>query len=142
MAATKCVKCGAQIPEGAGFCPGCGAPKAGEQSAPQQAAQPAPAPMRSGGGAGFQGMIDTLLSPKMITIGLFIGVLVAWIARLVQQFLVIGTSAFSAMTILRFTFMAGVGGLLLCGGFLNNKLNIYVRAALIAAGGVIIGINV
>ena len=31
MAAIKCVKCGANIPKGARFCPACGAPKAEEQ---------------------------------------------------------------------------------------------------------------
>jgi hypothetical protein len=87
-------------------------------------------------------MIDTLLSPKMMTIGLFIAVLVAWISMVVAQFLTAGTVPNSAMVIVRFTFMAGAGGLLLCGGLLNAKLNVYVRAALIAAGGVIIGIHI
>ena len=137
MAVSKCVKCGANIPKGAGFCPACGAPKA--EAAPQPVAQPVPVKKA---GSDLQGMIDTLLSPKIITIGFFIGVLVAWISRIVNQFLFVGTAPYSAMIIVRFTFMAGVGGLLLCGGFLNTKLNVYVRAALIAAGGVIVGINV
>ena len=141
MAVSKCVKCGANIPEGAGFCPACGAPKAEAAPAPiapQPVAQPVPVKRA---GSDLQGMIDTLLSPKIITIGFFIGVLVAWISRIVMQFLFVGTAPYSAMIIIRFTFMAGVGGLLLCGGFLNTKLNVYVRAALIAAGGVIVGVH-
>ncbi|MCK4996497.1 MAG: hypothetical protein KAR55_06370, partial [Thermoplasmatales archaeon] len=127
---------------GAGFCPACGAPKAEAvhaPAAPQPVVQPVPVKRA---GLGLQGMIDTLLSPKIITIGLFIGVLVAWISRIVIQFLFVGTAPYSAMVIIRFTFMAGAGGLLLCGGLLNAKLNVYVRAALIAAGGVIIGIHI
>ncbi|MCK4364876.1 MAG: zinc ribbon domain-containing protein [Thermoplasmatales archaeon] len=141
MAVSKCVKCGANIPEGAGFCPACGAPKAEAApapAAPQPVVQPVPVKRA---GPGLQGMIDTLLSPKLITIGLFIGVLVAWISRIVMQFLFVGTAPYSALLIVRFTFMVGVGGLLLCGGLLNAKLNVYVRAALIAAGGVIIGVH-
>ena len=75
MAVSKCGKCGANIPEGAGFCPACGAPK--------EAAQPAaPAPAKSGS-PNYQGFIDTIFSRMFITIGLFIAVLVAWILRLV-----------------------------------------------------------
>ena len=131
MAASKCGNCGADIPDNATFCPGCGAPKAAGQQTP--VAQPAP--MKSGG-AGFQGIIDTFLSRTMILIGLFVGVLIAWILRIIGQFY-----AHVAITIAYITFMTGVGGLLICGGFLNKNINVYIRAALIAVGGIIIAIH-
>ena len=129
MAVSKCGKCGANIPEGAGFCPACGAPKEAAQPAP--AAQPA-APAKSGG-PNYQGFIDTIFSRMFVTIGFFIGVLVAWILRLVGSFFV-----HPAITVMYLTFMTGLGGFLLCAGFLNSKYNIYIRAGLMVAGAAII----
>jgi len=130
MAVSKCVKCGADIPAGAEFCPACGAPKGGGQPAAQPVAQPAPV---KSGGASFQGSINMLFSRMMITIGLFIGILVIWIIRIIGQFY-----AHVALTITYLTFIAGLGGFLFCAGFLNSKLNVYVRAALIVAGAALI----
>ena len=149
----KCNKCGADIPDNAAFCPGCGAPKSAEQPTPEPATEsqpiaapppaPAPKPVRQpvSSGAGFEGMIETFLSAKMILLGFFIGILVAWIARIVNQFIYSGDMAYQALNIVNFTFMAGVGGLLLCGGFLNNKLDKYIRVGLIVAGGLILAAN-
>ena len=134
MAVSKCVKCGANIPEGAGFCPACGAPKAAEAApapaAPQPVAQPAP--VRSGG-SGFSGFIKTIFSEMMLVIGFFIAILVAWILRLIGFFY-----AHIAINIMYLTVMAGLGGFLLCAGFLNKRFNVYVRAALIVSGAAII----
>jgi hypothetical protein len=74
-----------------------------------------------------------LFSKMMLVIGLFIGVLIAWILRLVGQFYI-----HAALNIVYLTVMAGLGGFLICGGLLNTKLNIYVRAALIVAGAALI----
>jgi len=144
----KCVKCGADLSKDAAFCPLCGEPKAAKPVQPEPVAQPEPVqpqpvapppkPVKTGPG-GIEGFIDFALSLKMILIGLFIAVLIAWITRLVGLF-VFGTAG-TAMTIVNFTFMAGAGGLLLVGGLLNKKLNVYVRAALIVTGGVILSLN-
>ena len=130
MAAIKCVRCGANIPATAAFCPGCGAPKAEIQ--PQIMVQQVP----MSGGSDMQGMIDKLFSKILITIALFIGILLTWIFRIVGQFF-----AHPVITILGFTFMVGVGGILLCGGFLNKNLDNYSRVGLIIAGGFILALH-
>ena len=145
--ADRCSKCGADLSKDAAFCPLCGAPKEAEQVQPAPV-QPQPVvqtrpvappkPVKTGPG-GMDGFIDFALSLKMMLIGLFIAVLIAWITILVGLF-VFGNAG-TAMTIINFTFMAGAGGLLLVGGLLNNKLNIYVRAALMVTGGLLLSIN-
>lgn len=135
MAAIKCGNCGAQIPDKAAFCPGCGQPKA----AAKPVAQPAPA---AGGGTDIKSFLDTILTTKMVMIGLFIGILIAWIARVIQQVIAVNPIATNLMIILRITFMVGVGTLLLVAGFLNSKYNVYIRAALVATGGVIVGVHI
>ena len=127
----KCSKCGADIPDEAGFCPGCGAPKQDQQPAPQPMQ---PAPKKSGGGV--KGFIYTISSPMMLTIGLFIGILVAWIVRIVGQFV-----NHAALTVVNLTFLTGVGGFLLFTGLLNDKYSSYIRVGLIVAGGVILSTN-
>ena len=141
--ADKCSKCGADLSKDAAFCPLCGASKEAEPVQPQPVVQPRPVapppkPVKTGPG-GMDGFIDFVFSLKMMVLGLFIAVLVAWITRLVGLF-VFGTAG-TAMTIINFTFMAGAGGLLLVGGLLNNKLNVYVRAALMVTGGVLLSIH-
>jgi len=128
----KCSKCGAEIPDEAGFCPGCGAPK--EQKQP--VAQPMPPAPKKSSGSGVKGLIYTVTSPMMLTIGLFIGILVAWIIRLVGQFFV-----HAAINVVNLTFMTGIGGLLLFTGLLNDKYSKYIRVGLIVAGAVILSTN-
>jgi len=148
MAAVKCSKCGGIIPDGALFCPACGAPvpKAVEQPAPapvqtappqQPTTQSAYAPKKSRT-AGAQNLIDSLTSKTVIMLGLFIGVLIAWIAKVIGQFLDYGTTELKIMNTINFTLMAGVGLLLLCGGFFNKILNKYVRVGLIVAGALLL----
>lgn len=139
--ATKCTNCGASIPGSAGFCPSCGAPRAVEQPAAQaQPMQTAPQPIKSAQ-SGVQGFIDFSLSLKIMLIGIFIALLIAWITKTVNVFLIAGTNAYNALRIVNFTFMAGAGGLLLLGGLLNDKFNIYLRAALMVTGGVFLALN-
>jgi hypothetical protein len=143
----KCSKCGADIPDAAAFCPGCGTPKSAEQPAPQAtqaqtsqpSAQPAPQPRKSEG-SGLQGLIDTLFSKLMIILGLFIGILVAWICRVIAQFVTWGIGN-QVLNLLNFTFMAGVGLLLLGGGLFNKNFDKYIRVGLIVAGGLILAAN-
>lgn len=149
-----CKKCGANIPDNAAFCPGCGAPrpaeqpaqKPAEQSAPkQQPVAPAPAPKPKPpktSSSGAQGFIDFAFKPMMLIIGIFVGVLVAWISRILAQIFAANTLANDIGTILNFTFMTGVGGLLLCAGFLNTKYNSHIRIALVVAGAIILAANI
>ena len=150
MVVSKCKKCGAEIPGEAAFCPACGAPKPSElppEPAPKSQPEPQPVPqpaqpvqpkLKKSSGTGFQVLIDTFLSMKMMILVILIGVLVAWIALIVDQFYPSTANVDRIMTILNFTFMAGVGGILLFGGLLNNKFDKYIKVALIIAGGLIL----
>ena len=148
----KCKKCGADIPDTAVFCPGCGAAKPQEKQKPQPAPistppQPVvtpppqtkpPKPQKTGP-SGMQGFIDFAFSIKMMVLGLFIAILIAWIARIVNQF--VGGIVNNVMNILNFTFMTGAGVLLLFGGLLNSKMDKLLRVGFIIAGALIIAWN-
>jgi hypothetical protein len=148
----KCNKCGADIPDGASFCPSCGASKPFEQPAPmptqpvtpppQPAYQPPaqPKPKRSSGN-GMQGIVDTFFSKQMIMIGLFVGILVAWISKVIGEFVNQFSLESDILNVMNYTFLAGAGIILLGGGILNNKFNNYIRVGLIVAGGVILAMN-
>ena len=145
----KCIKCGADTPDNASFCPSCGAPKQVEQPdvfqnqepvdqpAPQQTyvAPPPPVPKtKKPAGEDIKKLIDTLFTKKMIIIIFFIAVLVAWITRIINQFVYAGSTASNALNIVNFTFMAGIGAILFSGGLLNTKFDKYLRLGLIIAG--------
>ena len=166
----KCSKCGADLSADAEFCPLCGTKKVAqpvqpEQPAPvqpepvqQQPAQtqptavspPPPKPVKTGGGA--QGFIDLIFSKMLLTIGVGICFLVAWIAKLIMQFIdqweyslggiTSQTTAFTAMYVLNFTFMAAAGLLLFGAGFLYKKYNTYIRIGLIVAGAVVLSTSI
>jgi hypothetical protein len=145
----KCDKCGAEIPDGASFCPGCGAPQPEKKPAPAQTSPPQqtyyqPPPSRRSGVSGINGIIGTFFSKQMIIIGLFIGVLIAWITKVAGDIMnfPLYTLEYSIVNIVNYTFMAGVGFLLLGGGFLNCKLSKYIRIGLIVAGGLILAYNI
>jgi len=152
----KCNKCGAELPDNASFCPSCGAAKPVEQTnvfeQPKPVEQPAPQPTYKApppprpkpvkpSGAGIQGLIDTFFTTKMIVIGFFIAVLIAWIARVINQFMLLGTAASNALNIVNFTFMAGIGTMFLLCGVLNTKIDKYLRVGLIIAGALILAQN-
>jgi len=142
----NCSKCGAEMPNDAVFCPACGAPKPAGNPAPAPTVpqtQPAPVsqPVAKKAGTDFSGMIDTFFSLKMMVIGFFIAVLVAWIARVVNQFMMPGTAAADVLSVVNITFMAGIGAILLLGGFLNTRLDKYMRVGLLIAGALILAQN-
>ena len=153
--ANKCSKCGADLSADAVFCPLCGASKAAKPAQQPVQAQPAPVapplqPVRSGGGA--QGFIEAIFSRMILTIGVGICFLIAWIVKLVMQFIdqfevtafgqATQTTAFTAMYVLNFTFMAAAGLLLFGAGFLYQKYNTYIRVGLIVAGAIILATSI
>jgi len=148
----KCEKCGAEIPQGASFCPGCGAPREPEAPAPVPTPTPPPAPQQTyyppppkrSGGSGIKGIVDTFLTKQMIMLGFFFGVLISWIAKIVGDVFSFDTNSllYGIVNIVNYTFMAGVGFLLLSGGFLNIKLSKYIRVGLIVAGALILAANI
>ncbi|UCB58391.1 MAG: zinc-ribbon domain-containing protein [Thermoplasmatales archaeon] len=148
-----CEKCGANIPDNAAFCPECGAPKPTVQPAPKPAEQPASKPQQAtpalaykpkppkNSGSGAQGFINFAFKPVMLTIGIFVGLLIGWIGEILDEIAVANTLLDEVGGILNFTFIAGVGGLLLCAGFLNTKYSSHIRIALIVAGAIILAAN-
>ena len=137
----KCNKCGADIPDTAAFCPGCGATKPTTQpqpqppkpqaSTPQYSSQPAPRQMSSSGG-GLGGLVNTVFSKMLITLGFGIGILLAWIGSLITLFAFEHANIGTFLT--SFGFL-GAGFILFGGAFLNNKINRYVRLGMIIVGG-------
>lgn len=143
----KCLKCGADLTKDAAFCPLCGEPKEAEPVQPQPVAQPEPVqqpvqsqpvapqpkPVKTGPG-GLQGLVDLAFSKLVIMLAVGIGVLLAWIGAILVTYSDYGvTGSFLATT--GFT---GMGLILLGGGFLNNKLDKYIRLGMILIGGYII----
>jgi len=155
MAVNKCLKCGAAIPEGAEFCPGCGAPK-GVKAVTQQVAQPAQ-PMQTQQpmyqqpmvktGDPLKNLAGTLFSTKLMTIFILIGILIVFIGMIIWTIGYPGIDdagdpdnygmlkPAAIISYLGFFMIAGVS---LIGGMLNNKLNSYVRLGLILTGAFIL----
>jgi hypothetical protein len=132
----KCSKCGADIPENAAFCPSCGAPKPS-----QPAPQPKPTPMNTQpqktSSGGMNNFIKTAFSMKLIALGLFIALLIAWITRVVGQFAYPGS-----MGVVSLTFMSGAGVILLFGGMLNPNHNKYLRLGMTISGALFLAMNI
>jgi len=124
---TKCPNCGAQIPDKAAFCPGCGAPKAAARR--RKVAQPAKQPA----GPGIGETVEKLSSLQMISIGIFIGVLLAGIGKLISLFFGLGI-------ILTIIGLNGAGLAMLFGGLFNKNLNPTLRGGLATAGGIMLSV--
>ena len=133
----KCEKCGADIPDGAAFCPGCGAPRPVQLQAPP-APQPTyqPKPVKQSSGAGMKGFADTIFSRMMIMLGVSIALLLAWIGKILTIFT--SGTVYQVGNILTFTGLTGIGFILFGGAFLNTKLNNYIRLGMIVAAGILI----
>jgi len=136
--ADKCSKCGADLSKDAAFCPLCGASKEAEPVQPQPIAQPrsvAPPPRPiNAGPSGLQGLADVIFSKLVIMLAVSIGVLLAWIGAILVAF----TSYTNVGSFLGTTGFTGMGLILVGGGFLNNKLDRYVRLGMIVIGGYIV----
>ncbi len=134
--ADKCSKCGNIIPDGAGFCASCGAPKAGGQPI-QQYQQPMPST-----GGGLNDMVKMLFSKKLIALGILIGILLIFISIFIWTFAYPDADTKDAddygilkipaiMSHLGFFIISAV---LLCGGLLNTSFDKYIRLGMILAG--------
>ncbi len=136
MAVSKCVKCGANIPGGAGFCPACGAPKAAEPVPQPAPVAPASQPV-SGGPSSFLGIFNTLFSELITFVMILLGLLFACIGGIMLVFA-------GDLTVLRigiilnslgFVFM---GTFLLMGGLVNKGFDNYVRFGMIVGGAIML----
>ena len=142
MAVVKCNKCGADIPEKAGFCPACGAPKAEAQSVAQPVAQPAQprsvAPKAlpvSKNASPMEGLFNMVFSKTAIILGIGIGILLLWIGVVIAIF---ASGSSDIALFLSSMGFAAMGFLLLGGGIWNNKINVYARLAMVLIGGFLI----
>ena len=149
----KCDKCGAEIPDNASFCPGCGAPNQPEQPSvfekqepvPEQPAKqtyqapppPVPKPKKPAG-QGLKNLADTLFSKMIIMLAICLGFLLAWIGKILTIFTDFGTTSYDAGTVLLFTGLSGMGFVMLGGALLNKKFDKYIRLGMLVSGGLII----
>ena len=133
MAISKCVKCGADIPEEAAFCPSCGAPKAAEP-APQLTTAPQPATKEP---SSIPDMLNSLFSETIIYVMILLGILIASIGGL--MFIFAGDLTVYRigiiLNILGFLFM---GVFLLMGGIVNKNFDNYVRFGMTVGGAIMI----
>jgi len=160
MAFKKCLKCGADVPDVAEFCPSCGAPK-GAKAVTQPAAQPVQPvqpqqpvyqqQMMVKQGDPLKNLAKTVFSTKMMVIFIMIGLLLIFIGMFLWTFGYPGyehefksdgdvkdyNESFgmlrwaSLLSSIGFFILAAI---LLCGGILNNTLPPYVRLGLLFAG--------
>lgn len=135
MTAVKCNKCGADIPDKAGFCPSCGAPKAVAQTVVQPA-QPQPVVQRasavSKNASPMEGLFHMVFSKTAIILGIGIGILLLWISVVIAIF---ASGSSDIAFLLSSMGFAAMGFLLLGGGIWNNKINVYARLAMVLIGG-------
>jgi len=78
--------------------------------------------------------VDVIFSRLVIMLAVGIGVLLAWIGAVLVTF----SGFITAGSFLATTGLTGMGLILLCGGFLNNKLDKYIRLGMIVIGGYIL----
>jgi hypothetical protein len=142
----KCQKCGADIPDQATFCPGCGAPKPAEKSKPIEQPQPQPEPTpqpivqpisapKPKSGNSLKHLADIVFSKLVIIIGIAIGALLGFIGNLLVYFSYLNWPLNILLSSIGF---GGVGLLLLSAGIVKEDYNHFVRAGMIAAGGYIL----
>ncbi len=145
---SKCLKCGAEIPDNAQFCPSCGATKTQPtqqppqpQQQPMQQSQPAMRP--TAGQGSLEDMAKTLFSKKLIIIAVCIGVLLLIISTAMIQFTEPAQWEDMHMqhigSLLRSMVYYGIGLMLICGGIVNKHMDKYFRLGLIIAGAIILG---
>ena len=135
MVASKCKNCGAKIPDGAQFCPGCGATKEAGKQAPKpvQSQQVfSSMHMTQRVSSPLEGLFDLVFSKTAIITVIGIGILLAWIGVIVGIF---SRSNTDIATFLNTTGFAGIGLILIGAGIWNKKIDIYIRLGMLIIGG-------
>ncbi len=133
MAAIKCIKCGANIPNNAAFCPACGAPKAEAQQMSQPVqSQPMQYKSMNKTVSPLEGIFNMFFSKTAIIIGIVLGILFAWIGVIIMIFASGSTDVGLLLSSMGF---AAIGLFILCGGIWNRKINAYARLAMVLIGG-------
>lgn len=142
MAAIKCVKCGANIPKGARFCPSCGAPKAEEQPTPQpeqpqqSASKPTPKPEPKASKS-IPELIDSIFSETNMFVMIFLGILIACIGGLIFTFGG-GITTIRIGTVVNVLGCLIIGVFLLIGGISIKSYEKFVKLGMILGGAIMI----
>jgi hypothetical protein len=123
----KCAKCGANIPDGAGFCPNCGTPK---QAAPQAAQPVQPMSVRSPNTSPLEGVFNIVFSKTAILIGIAIGILFVWISILIQTF----TNSADIAVLINSIGFGALGLMLVSGGIWNKRIDKFARLGMVIIG--------
>jgi len=144
MVETKCKNCGAKIPDGAQFCPGCGATKGAGKPTPKPVqARPVTTAMHitQRVSSPLEGIFDMIFSKTAIIFAVGLGILLAWLGILIGIF---SSSNTDIATFLNATGFAGIGLILIGAGIWNKKIDRYIRLAMIIIGGaaIISAVNV
>lgn len=134
MVVVKCNKCKASLPDGASFCPSCGAPKSVQQQTgptyqPQQTNYRGS--MYSGGMSPFENVFYMLFSKTTVIIGVLIGILLAWISLVITIFT---TGNGDLARLIASMGFAGIGFLLIGAGVWNNRIDRFVRLGMVLIG--------
>ena len=150
MAIKRCLKCGADIPDGAEFCPSCGAPKGAkavtqQQQQPVQPQQPvyqqqpmsAAAPLSMQKESPLAGIFDMVFSKTGIILAITLGVLLAWIGVVMFAFSDTGDNWDFAIMLNSMGF-AAVGLFACAGGIWNKRIDKYARTGMVLIGGFVI----
>jgi RNA polymerase subunit RPABC4/transcription elongation factor Spt4 len=133
MIVVKCNKCKANIPDGATFCPSCGTPKSEQQATynyqPQQIMNRGS--MSSVESSPLENVFDMVFSKTAIIIGVFVGILLVWIGLVI---IIFASGSYKPAALIASIGFAGIGSLLIGGGVWNNRIDKFVRLAMVLIG--------
>lgn len=136
MTAINCDKCGANIPEGAKFCPACGAPKA-EEKPEQKKSAPAPKTEPKVSKSILE-LIESIFSAKNMFIMIFLGLLLACIGGLIFTFAGMNLTYIRIGTIINVLGCLFIGVFLLIGGISIKSYEKFVRLGMILGGAIMV----
>ena len=126
----KCSKCGANIPDEAGFCPACGAARPGEQRAQQPVYRSTKA-YNQKNVSPLEGIFDMVFSKTAIILVIALGILFAWIGTVIMIF---ASGSADIATLISSMGFAAMGLFLAAGGIWNSKIDKFVRLAMVLIG--------
>ena len=139
MAENICANCGNKVPAKAKFCLSCGA-QVTQATQPQQApapapVQPRPAPVSRAPAAPIGDIFNTLFTKQLILAFVLLGILLAWIGRIVALFFADAGIAINSIG------FAAAGIFLVGGGITNNNLDKYVKLGMVVGGAAVLGLG-
>jgi hypothetical protein len=135
MAALKCANCGANIPDKAAFCPGCGAPKVENQPEQKQPTQ-TPQPVQQQPSKSIPELVESIFTETNMFIMIPLGVLLACIGGLINFYG--GFNYSTAGIIVNVLGVLFIGMFLLMGGITIKNYDKFVRLGMILGGAIML----